>query len=82
MSGVKVQLVKWGNSHAVRIPKVVLDRVDIREGDELEIRVEDGRIALEPFTPKLRLRDLVARIKSENLHDEQDWGKSAGREVW
>ncbi len=45
MEKIKVQLVKWGNSHAVRIPKTVLDQVAIREGDELEIRVEEGRIA-------------------------------------
>ena len=82
MPRVKVQLVKWGNSHAVRIPKVVLERVDIREGDELEIRVEDGRIALEPAVPKLRLRDLVARITPKNCHAEQDWGRPKGREVW
>jgi antitoxin component of MazEF toxin-antitoxin module len=45
MSRWEVHLVQWGNSHAVRIPKTVLDRVDIREGDELNIRVEEGRIA-------------------------------------
>lgn len=82
MEKIKVQLVKWGNSHAVRIPKTVLDQVAIREGDELEIRVEEGRIALEPATPKLTLADLVARITPRNLHREQDWGKPAGREVW
>jgi antitoxin MazE len=81
MSRWEVHLVKWGNSHAVRIPKTVLDRVDIREGDELNIRVEGGRIALEP-TPKLRLRDPVARIKPNNLHHEQDWGNPVGREGW
>jgi antitoxin MazE len=82
MAGVKVELVKWGNSHAVRIPKVVLDRVDIREGDELEVRVENGGIALQPVAPKLRLRDLVKRIKPANLHGELAWGKPKGREVW
>ena len=82
MPGIKVQLVKWGNSHAVRIPKAVLDQVEIREGDELEIRVEEGRIALEPVARKLTLRDLVARITPRNLHNEQDWGKPVGREVW
>jgi antitoxin component of MazEF toxin-antitoxin module len=28
------------------------------------------------------LQDLVARITPKNLHDEQDWGKPVGREVW
>jgi antitoxin MazE len=82
MAGVKVELVKWGNSHAVRIPKVVLDRVDIHEGDELEVRIENGGIVLQLATPKLRLRDLVKRIKADNLHGELNWGKPRGRELW
>jgi antitoxin MazE len=82
MPTAKVQLVKWGNSHAVRLPKSVLQQAEIREGDELEVRVEKGRIALQPATPKLTLDDLVARINSRNRHDEQDWGKPVGREVW
>jgi antitoxin MazE len=82
MATVKVQVVKWGNSHAVRLPKVVLEKAEMRDGDQLEIHAEKGRIALEPARPKLTLRDLVARITPENLHDEQDWGKPVGREVW
>ncbi|PYX34795.1 MAG: AbrB/MazE/SpoVT family DNA-binding domain-containing protein [Acidobacteria bacterium] len=82
MATAKVQVVKWGNSHAVRLPKVVLEEAEFRDGDYLEVRVDKGRIALEPVSPKLKLRDLVTRISSTNLHDEQDWGKPVGREVW
>lgn len=82
MPMLKVQLVKWGNSHAVRLPKSILQRAEIREGDELEVRVENGCIALQPAAPKLTLGDLVARITPRNLHREQDWGKPVGREVW
>jgi antitoxin MazE len=79
---VKVQVVKWGNSHAVRLSKVVLEKAEMRDGDKLEIHVEKGRIALEPARPKMTLRNLVARITPQNLHGEQDWGKPVGREVW
>jgi antitoxin MazE len=82
MATVKVQVVKWGNSHAVRLPKVVLERAEMRNGDQLEVRVEKGRIALQPARPKLTLQDLVDRITAKNLHGEQDWGKRIGREVW
>jgi antitoxin MazE len=82
MATVKAQVVNWGNSHAVRLPKVVLEKAEMRAGDQLEIHVEKGRIALEPARPKLTLRDLVTRITPENLHGEQDWGKPVGREVW
>ncbi len=76
-----VQLVKWGNSHAVGIPKGVMEQAEIRAGDELTIRVEDGRIALEPATQRLTLMDLTSRITPRNLHGEQDWGRPAGSEI-
>ena len=82
MATVKVQVVKWGNSHAVRLSKGVLDKAEMRNGDQLEIRVEKGRIALQPASSKLTLQDLVKRITPKNLHGEQDWGKPVGREVW
>ena len=82
MGPVRVQVVKWGNSHAVRLSKAVLEQAALRDGDELEVRVEKGRIALEPASPKLTLSDLVARITPKNRHGEQDWGKPVGREVW
>lgn len=82
MAAVKVRLVKWGKSHAVRIPKVILDQGNIREGDQLEIRVGGGCIVLERATPKNQLDDLLARITPKNCHAEQDWGRLKGREVW
>ena len=82
MGTVKVQVVKWGNSHAVRLPKRVLEQAQLRDGDELDVRVEKDHIVLEPASPRLTLRDLVSRITPRNRHGEQDWGKPVGREVW
>lgn len=82
MPKLKVQLVRWGNSHAVRLPKSVLEKARVKPGDELEVEVKDGRIALQPAVRELRLRHLVARITPANLHGEIDWGKAEGREVW
>ena len=42
MPAVRVQLVKWGNSQAVRIPKTVLEQAHMREGDELEDWIDDA----------------------------------------
>jgi antitoxin component of MazEF toxin-antitoxin module len=49
--GVRKKIVKWGNSLAVRIPKVVLRQAVLREGIELKISVKDGHIWLEPSNP-------------------------------
>jgi antitoxin MazE len=82
MAGAKAQLVKWGNSQAVRIPKTILEQCDLREGEEIEIRVENGQIWLEPLRKKPTLGALVEKITPENRHGEQDWGKPVGNEVW
>jgi antitoxin MazE len=78
----RVRVVKWGNSQAVRLPKAVLEQAHMREGDELTVRVEDGRIALEPATRALTLEQLIAGITPQNLHKAQDWGKPVGNETW
>ncbi len=81
-AAARVKVVKWGNSQAVRLPKDVLKQARLHEGDELTVRVEDGRIALEAASPEITLEKLVAGITPRNRHREQDWGQLVGNEVW
>jgi antitoxin MazE len=34
-----MQVSKWGNSLAVRLPAVVVQALELKEGDEIEVRV-------------------------------------------
>ncbi len=44
---MKTQMVKWGNSLAVRIPKHVVERARLKEGDSLEIEAPaEGQVEL------------------------------------
>ncbi|MEZ5786216.1 MAG: AbrB/MazE/SpoVT family DNA-binding domain-containing protein [Xanthobacteraceae bacterium] len=36
-----MQVAKWGNSLAVRLPKALVDALGLKEGDEIEIRAVD-----------------------------------------
>jgi len=38
-----MQVSKWGNSLAVRLPAAVVDALDLKEGDEVEIRIAGKR---------------------------------------
>ena len=38
-----MQVAKWGNSLAVRLPAAVVEALDLKEGDQIEIRVADRR---------------------------------------
>src|SRR5436309_15105066 len=79
---MKSQLLKWGNSHAVRIPKKVIEQAKLREGEVVEITCKGESIAIKKAQPKLTLEALVSEITPENLHKEQDWGKPVGNEIW
>ena len=38
-----MQVAKWGNSLAVRLPKAVVDALRLKEGDEVGFAVAGGR---------------------------------------
>jgi antitoxin MazE len=38
-----MQVSKWGNSLAVRLPSKVVEALELKEGDQIEIRIADER---------------------------------------
>lgn len=38
-----MQVSKWGNSLAVRLPAAVVEALDLKEGDQIEIRIAGDR---------------------------------------
>lgn len=80
---MRTAVKKWGNSAAVRIPATVLQAIQLRVDEEVEIREEAGRIVIEPIRQKnYKLKDLVKGITKDNLHEEIDFGRPQGKEVW
>jgi antitoxin MazE len=41
--GVAMHVSKWGNSLAVRLPQAVVEALELKEGDEIEITVAGTR---------------------------------------
>ena len=79
---MRAQMVKWGNSVAIRIPKPVLEAAKLREGDSLEIDVAgEGRVELRRATRVPTLTQLVAQITPENRYQQISSGGEVGKEV-
>lgn len=76
------RISKWGNSLAVRLPKVFVDELGLAEGAEVEIVLRDGRIIVTSAGREYGLEELVEGITPENRPTETDWGRARGREVW
>ena len=77
----KSQVVKWGNSLAVRIPKAVAEEARMREGDAVTIKAAKNRIELLRTEKIPTLEELVAKITPEKRHQETPSGPDVGKEV-
>lgn len=77
---MKAQMVKWGNSLAVRIPKPILEEARFKEGDLLEIEAGEGQIELRRATKIPTLARLVSQITSANRYPEISAGPEVGKE--
>jgi len=74
------QIVKWGNSLAVRIPKPVAEEAGVREGDSIVIEAGSGEINVRRKQRMPTLKELVAQIRQENRYDEIPSGPERGKE--
>ena len=80
---MRVQVQKWGNSLALRIPKPFAEDAEVQEGAVLDLSVSDGKlVATLVRKKKSTLRQLLAKVNRRNLHGEVDSGLSVGREAW
>lgn len=78
---MKAQLVKWGHSLAIRIPKPVTEAAKLKEGDSLEIvGAGDGRVELRKASKVPTLSQLVAQITPESRYSEISTGGEVGKE--
>ena len=69
-----MQVSKWGNSLAVRLPAAVVEALELKEGDDIEIRVADAsafEVARKPGSRELlaRLRKFRGRLPADFRFD-------------
>lgn len=63
---------RWGNSLALRLPKVAVEQLGVSEGDELVV----SRVY------RYRLIDLLDGVARKHVHREVSTGQRRGREAW
>lgn len=76
------QMMKWGNSLAVRIPRPIATEAKLKEGDTLEIQVAtEGTVQLHRVGTVPTLAQLVQKITPENRYEEIGTGPEVGKEA-
>ncbi len=90
---MKVQVAKWGNSTAVRLPKAVVEQLGLKPGMTVDVRLVPlegtGETACPPGRPEpfpVTLEWMIEEARRlgglENApRDDVDWGPDVGSEV-
>ena len=80
---------KWGNSLATRIPKAIVDSIDLHLDQEVEIEAVNGKIIITPLKVKkeYKLEELLSQCKPESVtltREDQEWlnAEPVGEELW
>lgn len=83
---------RWGNSQGIRIPKVLLEALHIRENDRVElVQTEDVITIRKASTPAHKtLEERLTAFYAQPIEKigrienspEMDWGKAEGSEIW
>jgi antitoxin MazE len=79
---MKTVVQKWGHSLALRIPKTMAEHIKVKAGVSVDIREDGETLFIRPSKTKLTLKELLAKVKPENLHEEIETGQAVGKEVW
>jgi antitoxin MazE len=75
------QIVQWGNSLALRIPKPLAQEAGLRKGDRVILRAAEGGLAVEKRSPVPTLEELVSQINPRNRYAELPAGRARGQEA-
>ena len=80
---MEVQLIKWGNSQGIRIPRSVMKDCGFRVNDKLELVISDKKIIIRKAFQHRTLEERAANFGGKlGPYEEYDWGEPVGREIW
>ena len=80
---MKTRVQKWGNSLALRIPKSFASEIGLKSDSSVDVSTEDGKLVIAPVAkPQLTLKQLLAKVTTENIHHEAETGPATGNEAW
>jgi antitoxin MazE len=74
---------KWGNSHGIRLPQIILDGLNLKEGSEVEITPQNNGILIKSIHMKRpKIQELFEGYNGDYQPEEIDWGEPVGGEIW
>jgi antitoxin MazE len=83
MSEAVLSIKHWGNNLGVRLPQNVAREARLKADQQVRIRVEDGRVIIEPVEEApLTLEERLQRYDPQRHGGEVMVGPNVGAEQW
>jgi len=80
---MQTQIKKWGNSLALRIPKLFALNANLKLNKLVNLSIDKDSIIITPISEKeYSLKKLLEGVSENNLHGEFDTGAPVGKEIW
>ena len=80
---MQTKIKKWGNSLALRIPKLLASDANLKINKTVDISIDKGSIIITPISEKeYSLEKLLKKVNKNNLHKEIGTGSPVGKEIW
>lgn len=70
---------KVENNLAIIIPDKITKNLELTDGTEMILTLDGQTLTVKK---KTTLNELLGQITVENQHDEIEWGKPKGNEIW
>ena len=78
-----VTISKWGNSQGFRVPKDILDKLNLGVGDLVHISQKDNKLIIEPEKKekKYSIDELVNNLP-KGYKASEEFSSKSGSEIW
>ena len=77
------KIQKWGNSQGIRIPKKMLETLDLKVNDSISIEEGENCLKIKKVEEKLRnIEKLFLNYEGEYEKIDLDWDNEVGKEIW
>ena len=85
-------IARWGNSRAIRLPAPLLESLNLKDNDIVEIRTDNDKIIIQKQYQRKSLKQRVEEFYGKDFetvlkenpyeYEEMDWGPPIGDEIW
>ena len=77
------KVARWGNSLGLRIPREVVNRLNLKDGAAVSLEIGPDSVTIRPMRPRKKWTEaeLLKGVTPQMVKGEIDWGGPVGKEI-